>query len=171
MADQREIMACLRGRWNEARMEPPRHDRAVWRGIAEQVREKTKRPKLLTSPEHHARRLLIEVLDRLPTGIEGECCSVTRIYFAPHEDQRIEGLRIAHGLAHVVLARWEWEHSEADAWHVTAEILFPSFLAARIHSPYVAARLQPWAPTWFLEAYLAGVLEEGALTGWAYDLS
>ena len=158
--ERRRVERLLAGDYNGAEVEPPLHDRATWRGLAEQMRREAGRLKYLSHPEFYALALNIPVLDRVPAVLSGECTDGQRICFEPNADPRVEGLNIGHGLSHVISARWQSDHNETDSWHVTGEIFLPARLALTVQSPAMAGRLQRAAPLWFLEAQIAGALAE-----------
>lgn len=139
--------------------ERPRMERGEHALVADRVREVAARPRLVCDPVHLAVRLGVAVVDRAPIGVGGEVADERSIFYRWHPSPRVRGVRVAHGLAHAVLASWRWEHGEADAWCVTAHLLWPAELARRVQSVAAALRVQPHAPRWLLEAQTKAVLE------------
>lgn len=143
-------------------MEHPQLELDEHRLVATWVRDLAARPRLACDPVHYAVRLGFVVLDRVPQGVGGESTDGTTILYRWHESPRIRGLRVAHGLAHAVLVMGRWSHTEADAWLVAAELLWPTEMARRVGCPTAGARLQPHAPRWLIEAQTIRVLRAAA---------
>ena len=127
--------------------------------VAAHVRELAARPRLVCDPTHYAVRLGYALVDRAPAGVGGEVTDGSVILYRWHRSARVRGLRVAHGLAHGVLVDWRWHHNEADAWHVAAELLWPAEMSRSVRNTSTAARLQPHAPRWILEAQILRALK------------
>jgi len=151
------VERLLRG--NDATLEPPRMERGEHRLVAARVRELAARPRLVCDPTHYAVRLGYALVDRAPAGVGGEVTDGSVILYRWHRSARVRGLRVAHGLAHGVLVDWRWPHNEADAWHVAAELLWPAEMSRSVRNAATAARLQPHAPRWVLEAQILQALK------------
>lgn len=143
-------------------LEPPRLEAAEHRLVAARVRELAARPRLVCDPVHYAVRLGFAVVDRAPSGVGGEVTDGEVILYRWHQSPRVRGVRVAHGLAHAVLVMWRWPHTEADAWLLAAELLWPSELSRTVHCAATGARLQPHAPAWLIEAQILRLLETAA---------
>lgn len=92
----------------------------------------------------------------------GETTDGETIFYRWHPDRRVRGLLLAHGLAHALLIREGWEHSEADAWWLTADLVMAGALAVMDLEQVVR---EAHAPEWFVRAFaavcLAGVAPIG----------
>lgn len=139
----------MRGLYSDAGVEPPLLGAGEWVQIARRARDEAQRPRLIVPPVHLAVALGIPLTNHVPTGAR-EVTDGRRIWFRRHADPRVEGPPIFHGIAHVIAARWGYEHREADAWGIALELVWPMELALRAPSIAAAVRLQPHAPTWML---------------------
>lgn len=75
------------------------------------------------------------------------------IWFRPAPDAREEALRIAHALAHCVLMAEGEDHTESDAWRLTAALLEPDRRAWRFR------QAPPRTPRWFWACWVTAVSE------------
>lgn len=73
-------------------------------------------------PAEIARALGIRIHRLAVPGCGGECSDRDRIIYTPTHDPSLRRLRIAHGLAHALLMRESWEHSETDAILLTLDL-------------------------------------------------
>lgn len=76
----------------------------------------------LCRPFAFARHLGIEPVIAPVRGCGGELASREILYVRWHIDRAVMAERVLHGIAHALFRREAWEHSEADAWLLTAEL-------------------------------------------------
>lgn len=82
----------------------------------------------------------------------GETTDGRTIFYRWHPDRRERGLLLAHGLAHAILMREGWAHSETDAWWVTADLVTAGGLSTM---PLEQVVREAHAPEWFVRAFAA----------------
>lgn len=114
--------------------------------IARRLRDETKRPKTFPNPLQYVVALGLTPLEiRVP----GFACEVTdrRLIGYPPCEPRKQGLYVYHALAHYLCGK---THSEADAWLLTGELVFPAYLARLTTNIREAEHLQQHAPGWFI---------------------
>lgn len=107
--------------WDACRLPPPH----LWPGDRRQIAARAWDQAGLergADPRHLAVRLGFRVyrLDIRDCG--GECTDGYRIVYRPHPNRFVEQLHVAHGLAHALLQREAWDHSETDALFLTADL-------------------------------------------------
>lgn len=148
-----ERWQILRGVAEDEWSEPPCCDDGRHLALAQEAREKAKRPRLIVPPLHYIRRLEIHVSNHVPPDAR-EVSDGESIWYAAGRDPRDMGEDGYHGLAHVICERAKWHHNEADVWAVAAELILPAELALRCRSLTVAAKFQPHVRPDLLEAAL-----------------
>lgn len=114
----------LAGRWDAAGVGPVLTEPGDRREIARRARMDFDGDPL-RHPMRFARHLGIEPVIAPVRGCGGETGSDTRIYIRWNIDRAVVAERALHGVAHALFRREAWEHSEADAWLLTAELMRP----------------------------------------------
>ena len=108
--------------WERASVEPPRLWPDERRTIARCARNAAPLP-VVTGPKQLARALGIAVhCVPVPGGCGGEISDAHRVVYAWHPDPSERRLRVAHGLAHALLRRGAWDHTETDALLLTLDL-------------------------------------------------
>lgn len=108
--------------WSGAGCVPP----LLWPGDRRQIAARALDAAGLDKGAHPldvARGLGIAVLRTLVRDCGGECTDGLRILYRWHADRDTRRLRMAHGLAHALLVREAWDHSETDALLLTLDFL------------------------------------------------
>lgn len=146
---KRSLELLLDGRADQAGLEAPRmypYDRVhlARRALDATGFELGEDPRLL------AVRLGIRTAGVAPRGCGAESSTSDTVAYVWSPDRRERGLRIFHGLAHALLLRERWEHSHADAWLVTCELVAPAAELGRDDDELV--RLAH-APEWLVERW------------------
>ena len=108
--------------WERAGVEPPRLWPDERRTIARVTRNRAPLP-VVTGPKQLARALGIAVHCLPVRGCGGELTDGVRLVYRWHPDPAERRARVAHGLAHAVLVREGWDHSETDALLLTLDFL------------------------------------------------
>lgn len=145
----------LAGRYDEAEVDPPRYPQRDVVNLARWLIDEGKRPVRCPDPVHIAVALGLDVLDRVPLGAGGECCDGARIWYRWHPSARVRGSRVLHGLGHCGFAVAGWtRHTEADAWHLNAELALQTEIADELRTLAEARRIQPHASDWLLRAQM-----------------
>lgn len=103
------------------------------------------------SPRTVATGLGIALVAAPVRGCGGEVASGGVVLVADHRDPRERVLRQWHGLAHALLTREDWRHSEADVWLVTLELACPRAVLGRPDDELLAGS---HAPAWALRRWL-----------------
>jgi len=155
--DRTQLRMIFLGRWFDAGVEPPNTSPADRRGMARWMREKCARPTLFPDPLHFVVKLGLRPVERRITGFGCECTDGHTIVYPPFDDARERGVRLYHGLAHCILLRHGWIHSEADAWLLTGELALPTCEARRVRTIEEAFEEQQWATHWLLLFQIASV--------------
>ena len=84
-------------------------------------------------------------------GCGGEIAAGGLVLVSAHRDPRELALRQWHGLAHVLLAREAWAHSESDVWLLTLELAVPRRVADRPDEELLGGA---HAPAWAIRRWL-----------------
>lgn len=145
----------LAGKYAEAGVDPPRYPQRDIVNLARWLIDEAKRPVRCPDPIHIAVALDIDVIDRAPHGGGAECCDGGRIWYRWHPSARVRGSRVFHGLGHCgfEVAGWS-KHTEADAWHLDAELALQTEIADELRTLAEARRIQPHASEWLLRAQM-----------------
>lgn len=115
------------GRWDEAGAGPVLTEPGDRREIARRARlDFDDEP--LRRPFAFARHCGFEPIIAPVRGCGGELGTDRIIYIRWHIDHETLALRALHGVAHALFRREGWEHSEADAWLLTADLIRPNHL-------------------------------------------
>lgn len=122
---RRRVERILALGWEDAGEEPPR----LWPGDRRQVARRAREAALLAlgreprGPGELARALGIR-LHCLPIiSCGGELSGKNHVIYAWSADPAVRRYRVAHGLAHALLLRERWVHSESDALLLTLDLL------------------------------------------------
>ncbi|MDO9016648.1 MAG: hypothetical protein Q8S73_43120 [Deltaproteobacteria bacterium] len=145
----------LAGRYDEAEVDPPRYRQRDIVNLARWLIDEAKRPVRCPDPVHIAVALGLDVIDRVPLGAGGECCDGSRIWYRWHPSARVRGTHVFHGLGHCGFTVAGWmRHTEADAWHLDAELALQTDIAEELRTLAEARRIQPHASDWLLRAQM-----------------
>jgi hypothetical protein len=85
----------------------------------------------------------------VPCG--GEVTGFGVVVYQDTSDRQDRGLRVYHGIAHALLEREDWTHTEADAWLLTLELAIPPS-ALREHGIEHVRRVAH-APAWAVDLW------------------
>lgn len=158
---QRYVESILAGRYGAAETAPPTLELAEIDSLARRALYYAQRPDF-ADPRHIAVALGLRLLPRAPRGLCGEGTALGIIAYRWDADPSVRGLRVAHGVAHAVLAEERGEHGDADAWLLTAAIVVPPWATEIVLlRPEIATA---HAPRWLIDAAL-GVGKDCAATG------
>lgn len=142
---QMDIINLFAGRWQLTRFGSPKMypgDRLM---VARRIRDAAGLPDD-APPRHIAYRLgLVPVPAPVP-GCGGEVCGHGMILYRPSVWPETEAVRLAHGISHHQLSVEGWDHSEADAWWVTADVLCPANMRRR-------GEVADHVPRWLADAF------------------
>jgi hypothetical protein len=146
---QSKVAAILGGRYDVAEVSPPCLDVGDYAQIAQSVRDRAGRPDEWCDPRGFALALGYRVKPSPLCDCSGEATDGRVLLYRYSHDRRVRGTRIWHGIAHGELLRWG-EHTEADAWLLTAELVVPARLAA-LWTPAALVAVQLHAHEWLIE--------------------
>ncbi|HVY65929.1 MAG TPA: hypothetical protein VHH11_13995 [Gammaproteobacteria bacterium] len=140
------VERILRGHYAMARADPPRWARADLDELAESAHDAAQRPQPFPAPGHLAVALGARVVPRAPARFCGEGTALGVVCYRWAPDAATRGLRILHGLAHVLLHRTRDASTEADAWILTASLAVPRsrLTHARVDPDAASRHLPEW---------------------------
>lgn len=119
-AIRHRLNSLLAKGWRGAQCDPPR----LWPGDRRQIARRAFDATGLARGcdlVQLAKALGIKVVCMAVRGCGGELTDGNIIIYRWHPDERVRRERVAHGLAHALLVREKWEHSETDALLLTLD--------------------------------------------------
>lgn len=156
MTLRRAIECIFRGRYESANVAPPTLEFVALESLARRALFYAGRPDF-ADPRHIAVMLGFKILPRAPRGMCGEGSAAGVIAYQWDADSRVRGLRAAHGLAHAILTEEIGEHSDADAWLLTAMLVVPPWaMGDRVIE-------HRFAPAWFVDAWRTAALGDAEI--------
>lgn len=117
---QRKLRNLVRLGWSDAHCEPPK----LWPGDRRQIARRAFNASGFprgSDPVAIAKVLGFRVRCVPVRGCGGEITDGLHIIFRWHSDPLERRFRVAHGLAHALLMREAWDHTETDALLLTLD--------------------------------------------------
>lgn len=148
---ERSVVRAIAGEWDRAGCDPPMmypYDRVL---VARRAVDRVgfdfgEDPRLL------AALLGIRIVPARANFCGGELAGRDAIFLSYSSDRHLRGLRIFHGVAHALLLREGWEHSHADVWLLTGELVACAHVCTALELEELRRRAH--APAWFVEAWV-----------------
>lgn len=151
MSTQRQrILRALRGEWATSGYDHPRMHPWDRVRVAERARALTGL-RYDADPRDLAIALGLRVGPARVRCCGGEVTADSFILYEWSPDRQERGLRVLHGIAHVLLRREKWDHAHADVLLLSGDLAVPRCELARDDAELERT---VHAPTWFTAAWL-----------------